>query len=78
MHKLMHFEHTKYMKEIEQIDKLVEELSFAEKEILEEHTKKTAQQLNHFLNLKKKKLYLKKKVKQNQLEKIKEEIKNKY
>jgi len=38
------------MKEIEQIDKLVEELSFAEKEILEEHTKKTAQQLNHFLN----------------------------
>ena len=62
------------MKEVEQIDKTTEELSQAEKDILDEHTKKTATQLNHYINLKRKKLYLKKKLKHAKIEEIKEEL----
>ena len=65
------------MKELEQIDKTTEELSQAEKDILDEHTKKTATQLNHYINLKRKKLYLKKKLKHAKIEEIKEEVKQK-
>lgn len=65
------------MKEVEQIDKTTEELSQAEKDILDEHTKKTATQLSHYLNLKRKKLYLKKKLKHTEIERVKEEIKQK-
>ncbi len=64
------------MKVIEQIDKATSELNEAEKQILNEHTKKTANQLSHYLNLKKQKLYLKKKLKHNQVEEIKKEIKD--
>ena len=60
----------------EQLTKTTDELNQAEKEILDEHTKKTAQQLNHFLNLKKKKLYIKKSLKKENEEKIKDELKN--
>ena len=64
------------MKVIEQIDKATSELNEEEKQILNEHTKKTANQLSHYLNLKKQKLYLKKKLKHNQVEEIKKEIKD--
>ena len=64
------------MKEIEQIDKTTQELNEAEKQILDEHTKKTANQLSHYLSLKKQKLYLKKKYKHNQIDEIKQELKN--
>lgn len=60
----------------EQITKTTDELNLAEKEILDEHTKKTAQQLNHFLNLKKKKLYLKKSLKKENEQFVKQELKN--
>ena len=65
------------MDEKKQIDKTAEELSEAEREILEEHTNKIATQLNHYINLKRKKLYLKKKLKHTQIEEIKNELSDK-
>ena len=58
----------------EQIDKTTSELNEIEKQILNQHTQKTVEQLNHYLNLKKQKLYLKKKLKKQENEQIKKEL----
>jgi len=64
------------MKEIETIEKTNAELSELEKEILDEHTERTARQLSHYIKLKRKKLYLKKKLNDKRVESIKTELKN--
>lgn len=64
------------MKQIESIDKTNEELNALEKQILDEHTEKTAAQLSHYLELKKKKLYLKKKFNAQHLDDVKSTLKN--
>ncbi len=66
--------HTTFMDEKKQIDKTTEQLSKAEREILQEHTSKIAVQLNHYLDLKKQKLYLKKKLKHSQIDEVKQEL----
>ncbi len=58
----------------EQIDKTTSELNEIERQILNQHTQKTVEQLNHYLNLKKQKLYLKKKLKKQENEQIKKEL----
>ena len=67
---------TIYMKEIETIEKTNAELSELEREILDEHTERTARQLSHYIKLKRKKLYLKKKLNDKRVESIKTELKN--
>ena len=63
------------MKEIETIEKTNDELSELEKQILDEHTEKTAQQLEHYIKLKRKKLYFKKKLNDKRAECVKTELK---
>ena len=58
----------------EQIDKTTSELNEIERQILNQHTQKTVEQLNHYLNLKKQKLYLKKKLKKQENEQVKKEL----
>ena len=62
------------MKEIETIEKTNAELSELEKQIIDEHTEKTAQQLEHYIKLKQKKLYLKKKLNDQRAECVKAEL----
>lgn len=75
-HKRRKNTNTTHMKEIETIEKTNAELSELEKQILDEHTEKTAQQLSHYIELKRKKLYLKKKLNDKRVESIKSELKN--
>lgn len=75
-HKCLKKSNTIRMKEIETIEKTNFELSELEKQILDEHTEKTAQQLAHYIELKRKKLYLKKKLNDQRVESIKSELKD--
>lgn len=62
------------MKTIEIIEKTNAELTDLEKQILDEHTEKTATQLCHYINLKRKKLYLKRKINDEQIENVKQAL----
>lgn len=76
IHKSKYIAHNKNMKELKTIEKTTEELNELEKQILDEHTEKTSSQLSHYLELKKQKLYLKKKLNAKHAEDVKNEIKN--
>lgn len=74
VHKCSKMTNTISMKTIEIIEKTNAELTDLEKQILDEHTEKTATQLSHYINLKRKKLYLKRKINDEQIENIKQAL----
>ena len=74
VHKCSKMTNTISMKTIEIIEKTNAELTDLEKQILDEHTEKTATQLSHYINLKRKKLYLKRKINDEQIENIRQAL----